>query len=203
MRFKWGALLAVAALSWLAFCAAGFFIPYTSGIAIDSLTGRRVYYTAILDLKRVAVTSEDTEASRLIQAYPAPPGSPGGLLAYDSCWVMLRIGWVRFKPTLGMVQLEHPARTEIDEMIEFTLDNLADYLDDAEWQQSDGMSCGFTPAGKAQLMRNMLEVLHRGRPEHYVNRMVIPQLMRPLDHPAGPEEVPSASQIIRKNAQLF
>jgi hypothetical protein len=210
MRFKWGALLAVAALGWLSCAVLHCFLPYTMGSAIDANTGRHVEYLASLDLKRISVFTTETAASRLIQAYPAPDTGKGALLAYDSHWMPTIPGFQLLYRSGLLWQYRRrlhaappPVRTETDAGAEMALDNVADYLDDLDWQQSDGIRCGFTPEGKAQLLRNMLDVLRRGRPSHFVNRMVLPQLMRPLDHPAGPDEVPSASRIIRKDSQFY
>lgn len=155
-------------------------------------------------MKRTAFFAADTDASHLILACPLIQGRRGVLLAYDGQWVLGVIpGYLRYRLGLKLNLRQYPVRTEIDHMAPMALDSVAGYMNDLDWQQHDGIRYGFSPAGKAQLMRNMLEVLRRRGNSNYVNFRVIPQLMRPLDHPAGPDEVPGAKQIIRKGSQFY
>jgi hypothetical protein len=204
MRFKWGALLLVAALGWLFAAVSHLCWPVVQGSAIDTSTGQQVFYYSILDMKRVAVSTTDTEASVVIQAGPAATGKEGELLAYQSFW------WYGPLPSYLLnktgITLARPSalpRTEIDPLSVMAIENVAEYLNDFDSQKYDGIRYGFSPAGKAQLMRNTLEVLRRRRELMYINPTLIPKLMRPLDHPAGPAEVPTPEQIIRKASQFM
>lgn len=114
-------------------------------------------------------------------------GYPGSLLAVFSMYTVLQ---------------NRPVKTETDWLSSLALDSVAMYLENDAWLEGD-IPCGITPEGKAQLMRNMLEVLRRRGESKYVSREVLRPLMQHLDHPAGPAEVPTARQIIRKGAQLF
>ena len=193
----------VAALGWLGAAVLNFCWPVVYGAAIDTQTGQEVWYTVILDLKRVVIKVTGTDASSLILACPVAPVGKGELLAYRTHVYFGLPNVMLFKMGIRFAGPDYPSRTEIDPMALMAVENVADYLNDVDSQKYDGILHGFTAEGKAQLMRNMLEVLRRRRELLYLDVRVIPQLMRPLDHPAGPDEVPTAAQIIRKASQFF
>jgi hypothetical protein len=208
--FKWGALLLSAAMGWLSFAVLHFCWPVVQGLALDSSSGHEVQYSAILNMNRSSTYRITTDVSRIISAASLPTytasGVPcyieGKLLAFDSYWdAGPLIQALQFK--LGLSPVRGPAPADIDSQSRAMLDWVVRYLNDLPGQQRDGIRYGFSPAGKAQVMRNMLEVLRRHGESKYVTPLVIPQLMLPLDHPAGPDDVPTAKQIYRKAAQFL
>jgi hypothetical protein len=204
MRFKWGALLAVAALGGFFTAALCFCLPAVAGSAINTVTGQVVLYYSVLDMKRAVLHAQDTETSRLIQACPGLAGGKGELLAYRGQWYLgWRLSYWQWTHRRSAWLRNARVRTETDSIAPEVLDSVANYLNDVDWQRHNGIRYGFTAEGKAQLMLNMLEVLRRRGDSKYVTQRAIAPLMLNLDHAAGANDVPTAQQIIRKTAQFF
>jgi hypothetical protein len=196
MRFKWGALLAVAALGCLGaavFCCC---LPWVSGAALDCNSGRKVLFHSVLNMHRYRVHSEPTMATFVILDGQAR-GREGKLLAYEAEWHLGLIpGYLSKTFGIHLALPLPPLHLDTDRLSLDRLDSVRRYIDSPHQPQRDGITYGFTPAGKAQLLYNMLEVMRRRGESKYVNPNILPELLRGLGHPAGPDDVPTSEQII-------
>jgi hypothetical protein len=196
VRFKWGALLAVAALACLAAVVFYCCLPWVSGAALDCNSGRKVLFHAVLNMQRYRVHSEPTMTTFVILNGQAR-GREGKLLAYEAEW---HLGLIpnylsqTFRIHLGLAL--PPLRLDTDRLSLERLESVERYIDSPRQPQRDGITYGFTPAGKAQLLYNMLDVMRQRGDSKYVNPEILPEFLRGLGHPVGPDDVPTPEQII-------